>query len=323
MTLICDYERKARCRSHGIGPPHILESNGYLTLISAFSLSCSAVIRRYQNNDRPAEDPGTSFRVPPCFRRNTGCSRWNPESLNNLRGETGVRHFGIHAAHGVIAQQRCSVCTRQEGKHFLQAFSEIGDGHIRSADEAVPRADDRTDRGALPVGGQRKVDKSRKAPYRTAPAKSHRELSGTHPPPSYTIRQREISKTNGKRRQADNRRRGGAGKKISDGECGGFHGSHSQIASCAADFVLYHQQIGAECHCYAAYSEGKKPAARPPYRSGGLHQLESPPVSRSGTVFICLGKKGRIQNQKDHRRYQRGKKHPFILEKEFAVAFDK
>jgi len=57
----------------------------------------------------------------------------------------------------MVAEQALAVGVWQEGEDVPESFSEIGDRHIRSADEAVAGADNGADSGRLPVCREEEV----------------------------------------------------------------------------------------------------------------------------------------------------------------------
>ena len=70
-----------------------------------------------------------------------------------LLGETLRLHFLVYPLQGVVSKHGSTVRAGEKGKYLWQPASVLGKGHIRSANKAVARADDRSDRGKLSLAG--------------------------------------------------------------------------------------------------------------------------------------------------------------------------
>ena len=71
-----------------------------------------------------------------------------------LRQPLGLQR-GKGTPHRMVTQQRRAIGPGQKQQHPLQPGAEAGDRHIRPADKSVARADNRPDRGDLPLGRQK------------------------------------------------------------------------------------------------------------------------------------------------------------------------
>ena len=128
--------------------------------------------------------------------------------LDHLIRKADARHFAVNSRKGVITYQTGAVCTRQERHDLLKPFRKVRYRHICAAQEAVARADDRSDCRHMSLRCERKIHAGRQCDAE----KSHqhnikrkaKHIGTAHIPP----RIGEINKANGKGCKADYQRGG-------------------------------------------------------------------------------------------------------------------
>ena len=119
----------------------------------------------------------------------------------------------------MVADEAGSIGSRQEREDALKPHGELRDRHIRAADEAVARADNRADRRRLSVGGQEEIDARRQR--RTEQGQEHdvqndrRDIGKGQIPPL----RRQIQQAGAERDAGDNQRGERRGEKVRQRKC--------------------------------------------------------------------------------------------------------
>ena len=155
----------------------------------------------------------------------------------------------------MVTQQACAVGAGEEGEDVPEPFSEIGDRHIRPADEAVAGADNGADGGRLPVCREEEVHAGGEG------GAEHGQEQDVEEQEEHVSR-REVP--TGETHVDET----GAGRREADDECGDerrdvvpkpqhaeSHGSDRQVVDGAAGLIPDHQEVGAERYRHAGDGE--------------------------------------------------------------------
>ena len=220
-------------------------------------------------------------------------------------------------------EQTGAVSSRQEAEHLPQPLGEAGQRHIRAAEEAVARADDRADGARLPVRREQTVHDGgeRRAEHREqkhVQQEHHRVCRG-----EISADEREIAKADRRRERHD---QGGAERRevIAEPDHAGAHRRHGQVAARAARLVADHQQIGAERHRYAAHREqrGHELSADAAVQQLVRHARPRRRERGAEGIGIDVFQKCCVKHEQDQRRDEQGEKEPLVLEIKLDIAPD-
>lgn len=245
------------------------------------------------------------------------------DAFNDFRREPLRLHFRIHPTERMIPQQACAVGAGQEADDLLQTCSELGDGHIGTADKAISGADDGANGGNLTLGGQEEVDdageRCAEQHQQNHIRQQQEHVPGGHVPAHLCQVEHACTQC----QDADDQSADDGGKVIAQRQGGAAHRSHGQIPPGTGHFVLYHEGVAADGYGDATDRQqgGKQ------FSSGsGVNELlgDVHTLGQGGgkAVPVDLCQECGVQHQQDHGGNQGRKEHGFVLEKQLAVAAD-
>ena len=206
----------------------------------------------------------------------------------------------------------------------MQTFRKAGNGHIRTTNKAIHRADDRANRRGLSLGGQLTDHQRRKAcakqHHNYHIANQHQNMGKGHIPAGDI----EVEKAGNQCHKTNHKGGKGAGKVISQRKGAALHGRNGQILVCTGGFILHHQKIGAEGHRHTANCQQRRQQLS---AHQAVHQaiLDGDPFrhSHQERIFIDLSQKHGIQHQQNKGCDQGSKEQTLIFEEKFGVPLKK
>ena len=155
----------------------------------------------------------------------------------------------------MVTQQACAVGAGEEGEDVPESFPEVGDRHIRPADEAVAGADNGADGGRLPVcreeevyaGGEGGAEHGQEQDVE----EQEEHVSRREVPTGET----HVDETGAGRRETDDERGDEHRDVVPEPQHTEPHGGDRQVVDGAAGLIPDHQEVGAERHRHAGDGE--------------------------------------------------------------------
>ena len=221
-------------------------------------------------------------------------------------------------------EQAGAVSSRQEAEHLPQPLGEAGQRHIRAAEEAVARADDRAGGARLPVRREQTVhDRGERRAEHREQEHVQQELCRVRRG-EIPADEREIAEADRRRRERHNQGGAECREVIAEPDHARAHRRHGQVAARAARLVADHQQVGAERHRHAAHREqrGHELSADAAVQQLVRHARPRRRERGAERVFVDVFQKCAVEHEQDHGRDERGKEEPLVLEIKPDIAPD-